>query len=78
MKLTEAQRKHLRALAACGRRSAYPGLRLNTLKALYDRKLVAADYGTLGVFFSPQTAIKFWITPAGRAALAEKDKANER
>lgn len=71
MKLTEAQRNHLLALKDSGRRSAYPGLRLNVLRALYDRKLVAADWGTLGVFFVPRNAIKFWITPAGRAALEQ-------
>ena len=71
MKLTETQRQHLAILKDCGRRSAYPGLRLSTLKSLYDRKLVAADWGTLGAFFSPRNAIEFWITPAGRAALEQ-------
>ncbi len=74
MRLTEAQIKHLRALKDSGRRSAYPRLHFNTLKALTDRWLVKADYGTLGAFFEPRTSIMFEITEAGRLALAEAER----
>jgi hypothetical protein len=67
--LSGKQRQHLMVLAG-GERCAYPGLHMGTLEAMERRGLVQARRG-LGSIAMPHTAIKWWLTPAGRAALAQ-------
>ena len=51
-----------------GRRSSWPGLSLATLEALERRGLVeASGRGAVGASWSPQTTIKWRLTPTGLA-----------
>lgn len=69
MPMSQTMWTHLAALKRDGKRAAYPGLRLNTLDALVARGLaLPADRG-LGAFSSPQTSIKYKISPNGLKAL---------
>lgn len=75
MKLTEAQRRALNRFADGHCRSSFAAQSgLNTLESLYRRGLLSKRSG-LGAFFSPQTAIDWAITDAGRAALRESENA---
>lgn len=72
MKLTEVQWRSLNWFADGHHRSAYNARsRLDTLEALYRRGLLSRR-GGLGSTAFPHTSIKWYITPAGRAALEER------
>lgn len=62
--LTEAQRAAL--LHPRAGDSSYGWARMGTLEALYSRKLVGRQTGR-GALYSPQTAIKWPLTPLGLA-----------
>lgn len=68
-RLTEAQRAHLQAIAAEEGRSSYPRLNLRVIYSLEIRGLVRGDHTMPGCFSSPQTAVQWFTTPAGRRAL---------
>ena len=69
MKLTPRQRTHLEILKFGDWMSSYgAGLNMGTLASLERRGLVRAARG-VGSIFSPQTAIKWKITDAGKAAI---------
>lgn len=70
-KLTKAQRETLAALEKVAERGAYPGLSLGTLGALERRGLAKAKAG-IGSMAMPHTAIRWSITPAGRAAIRSR------
>ena len=60
--LTEVQREAMSHANAGG--TAYRWARMGTLKALCARKLVGRKTGP-GALYSPQTAIKWPLTPLG-------------
>lgn len=64
MKITPKQADALLTLRN-GARSAYPGLHMGTLQALERKGFVVAKRG-LGSMAMPQTAIKWFLTLAGR------------
>lgn len=67
--LTPTQKRALLAFPATGNRSAYPGLRLTTIWALCKLGLVRnTTLPCAGALFSPTTAFRFALTPAGQAA----------
>jgi len=72
-RLTKAQRTALAKLTNCGRSSYELHTRLSTLRSLVRRGLAVSWSGTGSIFF-PQDRIIFWITPAGRDALAKDIK----
>lgn len=61
--LTKAQREAL--LHPNAGESSYRWTRIGTLNALYSRALVQRHVGP-GSFYSPQTAIKWPLTPLGK------------
>lgn len=67
-RLSKIQIDALQFLRDNGPRSSYPGFSLGTMNSLVARSLASRSNG-VGSFFSPQTAIRFTITAAGRAAL---------
>lgn len=69
LKLTKAQKQHLRAVSVNGGRSAYPGLLLGTLEDL-ERCGLLYRRSERGYMFSPQNYIRWLVTEAGRSALA--------
>ena len=71
-KLTKAMINHLRAVQQKDGRSAYPGLHMRTLEALEARELLRSVSGR-GSMFSPSTAISWFLTDAGRAAIAKAE-----
>jgi hypothetical protein len=72
MKLSIKQREALARMALLGKPAGSYELKigLNTLNSLALKKLVSAAYG-LGSVSMPHTNIRWSITDAGRAALAE-------
>lgn len=73
VKLSNTMTAVLRKIAERGPRNAYLlGAGMNTLRALEKRGLAKTDRTVLGAFFSPNTALVWRITPAGRAALNGK------
>ena len=59
----------LAALKKDGPRSAYPGLRLNTLDALVQRGLAKPHKRGVGAFFTPRTSIEYQVSERGAKAL---------
>lgn len=56
------------------RRGAYPGLKINTLRALQERGLVNS-WSEAGAMFCPPVGIRWSLTKAGReAAMKAKEK----
>lgn len=68
VRLTNRQSEALIKLRDHGPRSAYPGIRLDTLQSLAARGLVNDTY-ELGSMAMPHTNIKWTITPSGIQAL---------
>jgi len=77
MKLTKTMHRHLTVLEQEGRRSAYPGLSLKTLWALHGKGL-AEPHAKPGSSAFPRTSLDWSITPAGRAALSQMEKNDDR